>query len=134
LIQFGTWSNRVGTNGDGVAGAPEATTIVCNILDGIEVLNAGTIGNSLRGNAINDNGGLGIDFATVIATSLTVNSDTRITMISPPHVAGVVDVTVTTPNGTSTTSNADLLTFFAPTVTCLPSTQVAAGLAPGNHL
>ena len=36
---------------------------------------------------------------------------TAITVTAPVHSAGVVDVTVTTPAGTSATSNADLYDF-----------------------
>jgi hypothetical protein len=44
----------------------------------------------------------------------TVNSPTSITVTAPSAPIGVVDVTVTTPGGTSVTSTADRFTFFAP--------------------
>ena len=51
-------------------------------------------------------------------TFLTVVSATKITVRSPAHAAGVTDVTVTTPGGTSTTSIADRFTYAArPNVT-----------------
>jgi hypothetical protein len=40
-------------------------------------------------------------------------SGSQITAVSPAHPAGTADVTVTTPNGTSTTSAADRFTFLA---------------------
>jgi hypothetical protein len=40
-----------------------------------------------------------------------INSDTSITVDSPTHCIGSVDVTVTTPGGTSAISSADLFTF-----------------------
>jgi alpha-tubulin suppressor-like RCC1 family protein len=50
------------------------------------------------------------------SASYEVNSDTSITAVSPPG-SGTVDVTVTTPGGTSATSEADRYTYVAPTVT-----------------
>ena len=44
----------------------------------------------------------------------TVNSATSITATSPAGSAGTVDVTVTTPNGTSATSAADHFTYVIP--------------------
>ena len=41
----------------------------------------------------------------------TVNSDSQVTATSPAHAAGVVDVTVTTPSGTSATVAADQFTY-----------------------
>ncbi|WP_338933129.1 PxKF domain-containing protein [Streptomyces netropsis] len=53
-------------------------------------------------------GATAVDFGTTPATSLTVNSDTSITTTAPASSSiGAVDVTVTTPNGTSVTTSAD---------------------------
>ena len=49
-------------------------------------------------------GATAVDFGTTPATNLTVVSDTTITVDSPPGT-GTVDVTVTTPGGTSATSS-----------------------------
>jgi hypothetical protein len=55
------------------------------------------------------------------AASFTVDSGTQITAVSPAHAAGPVDVTVTTPGGTS---NALAFTYIAaPSVTGLSPTQ-----------
>ncbi|MBI2764772.1 MAG: IPT/TIG domain-containing protein [Chloroflexi bacterium] len=43
----------------------------------------------------------GVKFGTVKAASCTVNSDTSITAVSPPNVAGPTTVIVTSPNGQS---------------------------------
>ena len=51
-----------------------------------------------------------VDFGTNPATNLTVVSDTTITAYSPAGT-GTVDVTVTTPGGTSATSTADQFTY-----------------------
>src|SRR5207248_630505 len=57
--------------------------------------------------------GAGLSGATAVAfggapAGFTVNSDTSITAVAPPGAAGPVDVTVTTPGGTSAASPADV--------------------------
>jgi hypothetical protein len=62
------------------------------------------------------NGVTGIAFGSTAASNFTVNSDTQIMATSPvANLSGAVDVTVTTPNGTSATSNADQFTYLTPT-------------------
>ena len=56
-------------------------------------------------------GATAVKFGTIAATSYTVNSATSITATSPAGSAGTVDITVTTPGGTSATSSADQFTF-----------------------
>ncbi len=59
-----------------------------------------------------------VKFGSVEAKSFTVNSETSIKATSPAQAAGTVDVTVTTPEGTSPTSSADRFTYLPkPTVT-----------------
>jgi hypothetical protein len=55
-----------------------------------------------------------VRFGATAATSFTAQSDTLLTAVSPAHAAGVVDVTVTNPGGTSATSAADQFTFVIP--------------------
>ncbi|MDR3650602.1 MAG: IPT/TIG domain-containing protein [Acidimicrobiales bacterium] len=66
-----------------------------------------------------------VAFGSVPATDFTVNSDTSITASSPGGPAGEVDVTVTTPAGTSATSSADQFTYTSgpPTVTGVSPTS-----------
>jgi len=59
-----------------------------------------------------------VKFGAIEATSFTVNSDESITAASPEEAAGVVDVRVTTPEGTSPLSLKDKFRF-TPTVTGL---------------
>lgn len=64
-----------------------------------------------------------VSFGGTGGASYTIDSDTQITAISPAHAAGTVDLTVTTPGGTSATSVADQFTYVAaPTVTSLGTT------------
>ena len=69
----------------------------------------------------NLSGATAVDFGTVAAASFTVDSSTTITATAPAEAAGTVNVTVTTPFGTSATSAADQFTFgstpSAPTMT-----------------
>src|SRR5262249_36935324 len=72
-----------------------------------------------------------VTFGTVPAAGFTVVSATQITATAPPQATGVVDVTVTTPSGTSATSAADHFTYTAappPSVSGItPSTGRTAG-------
>ena len=66
-----------------------------------------------------------VDFAGQPATGVTVNNSSSITATSPPGPAGTVDVTVTTTDGTSSTTPADLFTYTVDqttpnTVPCSP--------------
>lgn len=62
------------------------------------------------------------------ATSFTVDSDTKITAVTPAHAAGPVGVIVTTPAGTSNTDVTYTFTGAGPTVTDVsPKTGPTAG-------
>ncbi len=57
-------------------------------------------------------GATAVDFGTTPVTTFTTNPDcTEITTTSPPGIPGTVDVTVTTPGGTSPTTPADHFTY-----------------------
>ena len=61
-----------------------------------------------------------VDFGSNPATAYTVNSATQITATSPAGSASMVDITVTTPSGTSATSSADQYTYEGgPSLTAL---------------
>ena len=55
----------------------------------------------------NFSGATAVDFGTTPATNVTVVSATQITATSPAGTAGMVDMTVVTPGGTSATTSAD---------------------------
>jgi hypothetical protein len=72
-----------------------------------------------------------VTFGTVPATSFTVNSDTSITATAPAQSAGPIDVTVTTPEGTSAATAFDQFTYIpAPEIT---GVSPAAGPAAGGN-
>src|SRR5438445_2259869 len=56
-----------------------------------------------------------VKFGTSPAQSINVLADTLIQAVTPAHVAGLVDVTVTNAAGTSATSTADEYFYFPPT-------------------
>ena len=70
-------------------------------------------------------GATSVDFGSVSATSFTVNAKgTEIKAIAPAHAAGTVNITITTPAGTTTGQ----FTYAAPTVTKVtPSGGPGAG-------
>jgi hypothetical protein len=57
----GASGNTIGTDGDGVGDEAEGNRIAHNARDGVLVLDAASIGNTIRRNSIHSNGGLGID-------------------------------------------------------------------------
>ncbi|HEX7134128.1 MAG TPA: DUF4214 domain-containing protein [Iamia sp.] len=59
-------------------------------------------------------GATAVRFGSTDATSFTVVSDTEITAVAPAHDEGEVDVTVTTPGGTSVAGPAALYTYEWP--------------------
>jgi len=70
-----------------------------------------------------------VSFGGVAAPSVTVNSPTKITVVTPEHTVAVVHVRVNTPLGTSAVTNADLYAYeSAPTITSIsPSSGPDAG-------
>ena len=69
-----------------------------------------------------------VKFGTNAGTSLSIASDTSLTISSPSGSAGTVDVTVTNPTGTSSTSPNDQFTYYAPpTVTAVSPAYGAIG-------
>jgi hypothetical protein len=81
------------------------------------------VGNTAGGTSVtitgtSFTGATQVQFGTTNATSFTVNSATQITATAPAEAAGTVDVTVTNPGGTSSTSSSDQFTYYnTPTVT-----------------
>jgi hypothetical protein len=71
-----------------------------------------TGGTSVTITGTNFTGATGVSFGGTAATGFSVNgAGTQITVNAPAHASVAVDVTVTTPNGTSATSSADQFTY-----------------------
>jgi hypothetical protein len=84
-------------------------------------------GTSVSITGTNLTGATAVKFGSTAATRFTVNSATLLTAVSPAETAGTVDVTVTTPGGTSAVATADRFKF-APTITGLgPNSGSEAG-------
>ena len=76
----------------------------------------------------NLNGASAVTFNGTAATDFDIISSTQVLVTTPALSAGTVDVTVTTPYGTSATSSADQYTALAaPVVTGISSTSGATG-------
>lgn len=113
-----TVTNCTGTSATSAAnlytytlGAPTVTNL--SVASGSPA--GGTSVNITGTNFYNVPGVTTVLFGGVPATSFTVNSTTSITAVSPAAtVCGIVDVTVTTCDGTSAITNADKFTYMAP--------------------
>jgi hypothetical protein len=75
----------------------------------------------------NFTGTTAVHFGTTSATTFTVGSDTSITVTSPAGTAGTVNVTVTTPSATSTTSAGDQFTYAT-----APGAPITVSATAGN--
>lgn len=75
-------------------------------------------------------GATSVTFGGVAATSINVINSTTVSGVTPPHAAGVVDVVVTTPDGTGRLTNG--FTFVAPAVGLPTGGGVIAALGGGS--
>lgn len=89
--------------------------------------NAGAAGLSVVITGTGFTGATSVGFGVTGSPSITVNSDTQITAVSPPALVGTVDITVITANGASATSAADQFTYGAS-----PSLPVVTGINPNS--
>jgi hypothetical protein len=85
---------------------------------------------TIRGSDLD--GATGVSFGATPAGSFTA-SPTQITATAPPHAQGTVDVRVTSPGGTSPTTDADLYSYVAPGVSA-PSIAIASPADGGTYL
>src|SRR5215472_1185413 len=95
-----------------------------------------TAGPTAGGNTITINGtgflaGAGVKFGATASATVTFVSATQLKAVAPAHAAGTVDVTVTTPGGTSTASAADHYTYDAPPT--VKSVTPTAGPSGGGN-
>ena len=79
-------------------------------------------------------GATAVHFGSTLAQAIQVLSAYDVRVIAPARSGGVVDVTVTTPGGTTATSASDSYTYVAPTVnTNRPTvTEVTPNAGPQN--
>ncbi len=127
----GTFDITVTTAGgtSATSAADQYTFVAAPIVTSLSPTNGSTAGGtSIAINGTNFSGATAVSFGGTAATSFTVNSATLITATVPAHAAGTVDVRVTTPGGTSTTSANDQYTYVpVPTVTSISPTSGPTG-------
>jgi len=73
LLANGVAGALIGTDGNGVNDAREGNIIAHNSLAGVAVVDSSSTANSIRGNSIHSNGGLGVDLAN---DGVTLNDET----------------------------------------------------------
>ncbi len=73
----------------------------------------GTGGTRVTITGTNLDGATAVNFGAVIVSSFVSDTPTQLVVMSPAG-AGIVHITVTTPDGTSDTSTADLFTYLGP--------------------
>ena len=128
ILSTGGTTYNLGAAEDWVAGADAADVVADLVGNQITVFNVGAptvsgvspgAGPSAGGTSVtivgtNFTGATGVKFGATNATSIVVNSATLLTATSPAALAGAVHVTVTSSDGTSATSAADLFTYVGP--------------------
>lgn len=148
-----TWGEgRTGELGNGTAGEPSDVPVLVSGVSQARGIAAGgshdltyseplpgvtglstTVGGETGGTPVtitglNFEGASAVDFGANGATHFTVNSSTSITALAPAGALGTVNVTVTTPAGTSPTVPADRFTYVpSPSVTKISSKSGPGG-------
>jgi hypothetical protein len=74
-----------------------------------------------------------VSFGSYPTASFFVNSDSQVTAVAPPQAAATIDVTVTTPSGTSSTSSSDHFTYSAATAPSVSSVSPNSGSTAGGQ-
>lgn len=77
-------------------------------------------------------GTTGVTFGGSAATSVVVVNSTTVTAVAPAHAAGVVDVVLTTPNGSDTLSSGYTYTAVVPSAPTLSSLDTSSGTSLGG--
>ena len=91
-------------------------------------------GTSVTITGSNFSGATGVLFGTARAATFTVVSPTSISATSPAGSPGTVDVTVSTPYGTSAVTSADEFTYVMSSYTALPPTRLLDTRTNGTTL
>jgi hypothetical protein len=119
------------TDSAGFTGTTNFTwTVVGPIITGLKpATGPGAGGKKVKISGSHLSGATSVTFGSVAATSFTVNGrGTTITAIAPAHVAGTVNVVVTTPSGPTIVTSADQYTYLGPTITAVnPASGPTAG-------
>jgi hypothetical protein len=122
-----------------------ATATVTIVVNGVLPVVAGInpkSGPTLGGTAVTITGknlanATCVMFGGVQVTTFTSDTATQIVLVSPPHAAGTVDVTVVTAAGTSAISKADKYTYLLPVFSAAGTFSITAhvcGLTSPSYL
>lgn len=128
----GSDASDVGVDGGADTGdaSDDATPGPSIMLTSITPSSAVTLGNTgFAITGVDLTGVTTVTFDGVPATSIHVVNSTTVSGVTPPHVAGAVDVVVTTSNGTGVLANG--FTFVAPAVGLPSGGGVIAALGGG---
>ena len=119
--------------------SPDATqTLVVNATAGPTVTALSPANGPTAGGTVvtitgaNFTGATAVKFGATPATTFTVNLPTQITATAPAGSSGAVDVTVTTPSGTSPTSPADKFAYFGPPASIVVASGTPQSAAVGT--
>jgi hypothetical protein len=102
---------------------PAAYSYLAPVVTKVKPTSGHAVGGALvtiSGTSLND--ASAVIFGSTPATSVTVVSSKKLTAIAPLG-SGTVDVTVTTPGGTSATSSVDAFTYLVPTISTVTPNQ-----------
>ena len=121
-------------SGDKFTYTPPPVPTVTNVSPGSGPSTGGT---SVTITGTGFTGATAVNFGSGNSATFSVTNDTTIAATAPPNATlGAVDVTVTTPGGTSATSSADQYTYGAPpppTVTAVSPSEGPAWHAGHDH-
>jgi hypothetical protein len=124
LTVFAADGTSIGTASTVAAGTPPSPTV--STVKPAKGPAAG--GTTVKITGTNFFGATLVTFGSLGTTSFIVNSSTSITAITPESASGLVNVSVTTPAGTSASSSGSHYKFAAPTIASVsPNSGPAAG-------
>jgi hypothetical protein len=104
--------NSLGTSA--TSSTDQFTYYATPVITGLSAVSGSTLGGTsvtITGSGFT--GTTAVDFGSTPAASSTASGNTSITAVSPAGTAGIVDITVINPVGTSVTGLADLFTYSA---------------------
>jgi hypothetical protein len=136
-LPAGTWDVTVTTpGGTSATVAADQFTVTADPAPAVTSI-APSSGSSAGGAVVTVNGSgftgfSAVDFGGVPSTSVTFVSDSELLAVAPAQAAGTVDVTVTTPSGTSPTSSTDQFTYTAAPAPSVTGVSPAGGGSSGG--
>lgn len=123
------------TEGDhftyGTATPPAPATPTITSIDPISGSTSG--GNTVAITGTNLTGATKVTIGGLDATNLSVASDSRVTAVAPPHTAGLVDIQLTAPGGTTTKNGGYTYAAPVPPAPTITSISPVTGPTTGGN-